>query len=72
MVLKVDDINPDGIRVVIKWDKFVVGASFFVACIDTEKAIYQLKKISKDKGFRIECRTQIENNKMGVRCWRMA
>jgi hypothetical protein len=72
MVLKIDDINPDGVRVIIQWDKFVVGASFFITCIDTEKAIYQLKKISKDKGFRTECRTQIENNKMGVRCWRMA
>ena len=72
MVLKIDDINPDGVRVIIKWDKLVVGASMFIQCIDTERAIYQLKKIAKDKGFRIECRTQIENNKMGVRCWRMA
>lgn len=72
MVLKIDDINPDSIRVVIKWDKFVVGASFFVPCIDTEKAVVQLKKIATAKGFRIECRVQIENRKMGVRCWRMA
>ena len=72
MVLKIDDINPDGIRTVIRWDKFIVGASFFVPCIDTEKAVVQLKKISTAKGFRIECRVQIENRKMGVRCWRMA
>jgi len=72
MVLKIDDINPDGIRTVIRWDKFIVGASFFVPCIDTEKAVTQLKKIATTKGFRIECRVQIENRKMGVRCWRMA
>lgn len=72
MVLKIDDINPDGVRIVIAWDKFVVGASMYIQCINTDKAISQLKKVCKDKGFKVECRVQIENQKMGVRCWRMA
>jgi len=72
MVLKIDDINPDTIRIVIEWDKFVVGASFFTPCINTDRAVTQLKKICKDKMFRVECRVQIENKRIGVRCWRMA
>lgn len=72
MVLKIDDLNPDGVRIVIKWDDFVVGASMYIPCIDTVKAVAQVKKICADKGFRVECRVVIENSKYGVRVWRMA
>ena len=27
-VLKTDDLNPDGVRIVVAWDELVVGASF--------------------------------------------
>ena len=35
-VLKVDDLNPDGVRIVVKWDDMVVGASVFIPCVKTE------------------------------------
>ena len=33
-ILKVDDLCPDGIRVVVAWDSMVVGASIFVQIKD--------------------------------------
>ena len=49
-VLRVHDINPDGIRVVINWDALVVGASMFIPCINTNQATQQLTTITDKKG----------------------
>ena len=70
-VLKTDDLNPDGVRIVVKWDNMVVSASIFVPCVDTDKAIKQVKNIALIKGWEIVTRVTIENNKFGLRVWRM-
>ena len=44
-VLKIDDLNPDGVRVVVKWDNLVVGSSMFIPCVNTEEAMRQAAKI---------------------------
>ena len=70
-VLKTDDLNPDGVRVVVNWDNMVVNASIFVPCVNTDKAIKQVKNIALIKGWDIVTRVTIENNKFGLRVWRM-
>jgi len=70
-MLKVDDINPDGIRVIINWERMVVGASVFILCVNTEKAILQLTKIAKAKGWDSTILTVTEDGKLGVRIWRV-
>ena len=69
-VLKIHDINPDGVVVVIPWNKFTVGVSGFVPCVNTEKAVQQLNKIAKDRGIELDIRVTIEENCLGVRFWR--
>ena len=69
-VLRLDDINPDGIRIVLKWDAFVVGASFFVPCINTELAIKQLTTITDNKLQQVTTKIRVENGRLGVRIWR--
>ena len=32
-VLKKDDLNPDGVRIIVKWDDMVAGSSVFIPCI---------------------------------------
>jgi len=49
-VLKTDDLNPDGVRVVVKWADMDVGTSVFVPCINTEEAMRQAAKIVVGKG----------------------
>lgn len=67
---KTDDLHPDGIRIVIAWDKMVIGASAFVPCINTEEAKKQIAKIAKTKGWEMQVHVRIEDDKFGVRMWR--
>lgn len=71
-VLRIDDLNPDGVRIVINWDAFGVGTSMFIPCIATDTAVKQVKKICQVKGFRVECRVVTHSKRMGVRVWRMS
>jgi len=65
------DISPDGIRVVIDWDKFTPGASVFIPCLDTAKAVEHLVEAAKINKQDIAKRVRIENGKYGVRVWRL-
>ncbi len=69
-VVKDDDINPDGVRVVIDWDQMVVGASVFVPCINTQGATKELTRISSSKGWKSHVLVRVEDGKLGVRMWR--
>jgi hypothetical protein len=67
---KVDDLCPDGVRIVVDWESMVVGASIFVPCINTKKATQQIKAYFKQQGWSSEVRTLSENGLLGVRAWR--
>lgn len=69
-VLKIDDLNPDGLRITVNWEDMSVSASIFVPCINTEKGIEQLKKLAKRKKWVFETQVCIENGKLGLRAWR--
>ena len=70
-VVKNDDLNPDGVRVVISWDDMVVGASIFVPCINTKGAVEELKRICDSKQWESRILVRVEDGKLGVRMWRM-
>jgi hypothetical protein len=69
-MLKLDDIAPDGVRIIVRWDKMVIGASVFVPCINARKAREQVNVIFKRKGWQYKAKTTIESDKLGVRIWR--
>ena len=48
-IAKIDDINPDGLKVTIDWAAMDVGTSLLLPCINTEKARKQLKSVAKMK-----------------------
>ena len=52
-MLMLDDLSPDGVRIIVNWDKMVIGASFFVPCVNTHKAKEQLTTITKDKRWQV-------------------
>jgi hypothetical protein len=60
-----------GIEFKINWAKFIVGASFFVPCLDTEYAITQVKRTTKRLRYAIEIRVVIEQGIQGLRVWRI-
>jgi len=69
-VLKKDDLNPDGVRIIVKWDDMVAGSSVFIPCINTQEAMRQSAKILINKDYKTEARVVIENKILGIRIWR--
>ena len=70
-ILRTYDLNPDGVRVVVKCHEVQVGMSLFIPCINTDRAIRQVNKIIKDWGWNIETRVGVAGDKWGVRVWRI-
>ena len=71
-VLKTYDLNPDGVHIVVDWDKMDINASVFILCINTVESKNQIQRIFKYKGWQSEIRTVIEDDCLGVRVWRMS
>lgn len=69
-MLMVDDISPDGIKIVTNWDAMHVGASVFIPCINTQKAKEQVARLFKRKKWQVKAKIAIENGKLGIRIWR--
>jgi len=70
MALKIDDLDPDGVLITINWETMDVGWSFFIPCLDVEKAQLQLKEVEKLKNWKFKTQTCVENKKLGLRVWR--
>ncbi len=70
MALKIEDLDPDGVLVTINWEIMDVGWSFFLPCLDVEKAQMQLKDVEKLKNWKFKTQTCVENKKLGLRVWR--
>lgn len=72
MVRRLDDIAPDGVRVVIPWSELHVGGSFFVPCINVAQAQREVGVIADRLGYTLICRTRTEDKVLGLRIWRTA
>ena len=70
-MLKLHDLNPDGVRIIVDWDSMKTGMSVFILCVNTEKAVKQIKNIMQSKKWKVETRVVIEVGKLGVRIWRV-
>lgn len=66
-----DTVTPDGIPVVIEWDKLDVGTSVFIPAINLIKLSSQLQDIARRKRMVVKGFPRIEAGKYGMRVWRM-
>ncbi len=69
---KLTDIAPDGVDIAIDWDKFVVGSSVFIPCINTAAAVREVREVGKLETTQVDWRVVIEGGKYGVRVWRVS
>lgn len=67
---KLDDLHPDGVRIVIPWDDMKVGMSVFVPCINTALAERQLGRIAARRKISLDAQERIEDGRFGLRVWR--
>ena len=71
-VRKKNDLDPDGVRVVVNWDKFLPNTSVFIPCVNTDNAKQQIKHVCDDLGYETTIKIVFDNGKLGVRIWRTA
>jgi|TARA_R100001224_G_scaffold112793_1_gene96201 phenylacetate-coenzyme A ligase PaaK-like adenylate-forming protein len=70
-ILKKYDLNPDGVRIVVNWDDMVIGSSVFILSINVQEALSQIKNVMNDKGWEYQMQIRVEDEKLGVRVWRL-
>ena len=70
-VLKKYDLNPDGVRIIVNWDNMVTGSSVFILSVNVQEALSQIKKVMNDKGWEYQMQIRVEDEKLGVRVWRL-
>jgi hypothetical protein len=67
---RLDDLHPDGVRIIIPWDGMKVGMSVFVPCVNTALAEKQLSKIAARRKISMQVQERIEDGRFGLRVWR--
>jgi len=60
-----------GLDFKVNWRKFVVGASFFIPCLDAKEALIQIKRTTSRLGYKIKSVPTIELGICGLRVWRI-
>lgn len=70
MIVRTHDLNPDGVVIQVEWDKFDVGSSFFIPCINTQRATEQVRRICGTFDAQVRCKARAENGRWGLRVWR--
>jgi hypothetical protein len=59
------------IPLLVKWDKFKPGTSFFVPCIDRKLTQRFVEEEAARLKFKIICKQVIEKGIYGLRVWRI-
>lgn len=59
------------IPLLIEWDKFKVGTSFFVPCIDRKLTQRFVEEEAQRLKLNVVCKQVIEKKKYGLRVWRI-
>ena len=67
-----DDICPDGVRIVVSWKDIHPGMSVFIPCINSVLAKRQIAEIAERHQMKLKCFVRVENNNLGLRVWRTA
>ena len=70
-ILSTDDLNPDGVRIIVNWDDMVTSSSVFILCINVTLAVEQVNDVAKRRNWQIKTQVRVENEKLGVRVWRI-
>ena len=64
--MKIDNVTYD-----INWRSFRRGTSFFIPCLDTQKAKLKVTQVTKRMGVKVLQKVEIAEGIIGVRVWRL-
>lgn len=71
MRLSHSDLSPDGVRLTVDWDKFVVGTSIFIPCVNIRQALLDIVAASGIPRSDLTKRVCVERGKYGLRVWKV-
>jgi hypothetical protein len=60
-----------GLPLLIEWDKFEPGTSFFVPCLDRKLTQRFVETEAKRLKVEVICKQVVERGKYGLRVWRV-
>jgi hypothetical protein len=60
-----------GLSLLIEWDKFHVGTSIFVPCVDRRAVEKFITHESRRLRLNVVCKQVVENGVYGLRVWRV-
>lgn len=66
-----DTVHPDGVPIVVEWDKMEIGCSVFIPAINHVSLKKQIGVIAGRMDFTLEGHPRIEGGKYGMRFWRL-
>tara|TARA_B110000211_G_C14064133_1_gene546950 strand:+ start:130 stop:285 length:156 start_codon:yes stop_codon:yes gene_type:complete len=49
----------------------VTGSSVFILSVNIQEALSQIKGVMNDKGWEYQMQIRVEDEKLGVRVWRL-
>ena len=71
-VLNLDQLAPDGLLIIVDWDKLRPGSSVFIPCINTTAAKSQVKGVFARRGWTMRYAIRPEKGIWGIRFWRVS
>lgn len=66
-----DAVCPDGLSIVVEWEKMVIGGSVFVPAVNHKLLAMQVKEIAKRLNMTLKGFSRIEAGHYGMRFWRV-
>ena len=72
MVRRINDLAPDGLRIIVPWHEIEPGMSVFIPCINVVACERQAKQVAARLQISINCRRGTHDNLLGLRIWRTA
>lgn len=70
MVRRLDDLCPDGVRIIVMWHDLEPGMSVFIPCINMEVCERQVAAVARRLQLRLKTKRTKCNNLLGLRIWR--
>lgn len=69
---RLTDMAPDGVTLVVDWEKFTPGASVFIPTMRHRDTIKHLLRAANLEPQDIQFRVRVEDGQYGVRVWRLS
>jgi len=64
-------VELEGVNFKVVWKKFDAHSSFFVPCLNLKEGKRVLRRVCKERKYKVRVQTDIDEDVQGVRVWRL-